>query len=132
MKVDDNDFFREATMRICGSLEIEKTLGSCLQFLRESLPLDKTILQRYDETQNSMRTIAIATETECLAVNYLTPLSEEARNCKHDELKEFHGVYIFDTPETCAISKEMLEFHNATCTSLMVMPLQSEEQIVAA
>jgi len=130
MKVDDNDFFREATMRICGSLEIEKTLGSCLQFLRESLPLDKTILQRYDETQNSMRTIAIATETECLAVNYLTPLSEEARNCKHDELKEFHGVYIFDTPETCAISKEMLEFHNATCTSLMVMPLQSEEQIV--
>ena len=130
MTIDDNDFFREATMHICGSLEIEKALGSCLQFLRESLPLDRIILQRFDENQNSMRTIAIATEEECLSVDYLTPLSEEARNCAHDELKEFYGVYIFDTPETFAISREMLDFHKATCTSLIVMPLQSEEQIV--
>jgi transcriptional regulator with GAF, ATPase, and Fis domain len=130
MRIDSNDFFREATMRICGSLEIEKALGSCLAFLRQSLPLDKMILQRYDETQNSMRTIAIASETECLAVDYLTPLSEDARNCAHEELKEFHGVYIFDTPETCSISKEMLDFHETTCTSLLVMPLQSEELIV--
>ena len=130
MTIDDNDFFREATMRICGSLEIEKALGSCLQFLRESLPLDRIILQRFDENQNSMRTIAIATEKECLSVDYLTPLSEEARNCAHDELKEFYGVYLFDTPETCAISREMLDFHKATCASLIVMPLQSEEQIV--
>jgi transcriptional regulator with GAF, ATPase, and Fis domain len=130
MKIDDNDFFRVATMRICGSLEIEKALGSCLEFLRGSLPLDRIILERFDETRNSMRTIAIASEKECLAVDYLTPLSEEAINCAHDELKEFHGVYIFDTPETCAISKEMLDFHKETCASLMVMPLQSEEEIV--
>jgi transcriptional regulator with GAF, ATPase, and Fis domain len=130
MKTDDNDFFREATLRICGSLEIEKALGSCLEFLRGSLPLDRIILERFDETRNSMRTIAIATEKECLSVDYLTPLSEEAINCAHDELKEFHGIYIFDTPESCAISKEMLDFHKETCASLMVMPLQSEEHIV--
>ena len=130
MNIDDNDFFREATMRICGSLEIEKALGSCLQFLRESLPLDTIILQRFDQDQNAMRTIAVATLTECHAVDYLTPLSEEAINCAHDELKILHGVYIFDTPETCAISREMLDFHKASCTSLMVMPLQSEELIV--
>ena len=130
MHIDDNDFFREATMRICSSLEIEKALGSCLQFLRESLPLDRIILQRFDETQNAMRTIAVATATECLSVDYLTPLSEEARNCAHEELKESHGVYIFDTPEACAISREMLDFHKTQCTSLMVMPLQSEEQII--
>jgi transcriptional regulator with GAF, ATPase, and Fis domain len=130
MTLDDNDFFREATMRICGSLEIEKALGSCLEFLRESLPLDRIILQRFDDSQNAMRTIAIATPTECLSVDYLTPLSEDARNCDHDELKEYYGVYVFDAPESCALSREMLEFHQATCTSLMVMPLQSEEQIV--
>ena len=130
MLIDDNDFFREGTLRICGSLEIEKALGSCLEFLRQSLPLDRIILQRFDETQNAMRTIAIATATECLAVDYLTPLSEEARNCAHEELKESHGVHIFDTPEACAISREMLDFHKTQCTSLMVMPLQSEEQII--
>ena len=130
MNIDDNDFFREGTMRICGSLEIEKALGSCLQFLRVSLPLDIIILQRFDQDQNAMRTIAVATPTECHAVDYLTPLSEEAISCAHDELKILHGVYIFDTPETCAISREMLDFHNASCTSLMVMPLQSEDLIV--
>ena len=130
MHIDDNDFFREATMRICGSLEIEKALGSCLQFLQKSIPLDRIILQRFDKNHNAMRTIATATATECLAVDYLTPLSEEARNCDHEEIAESHGVYIFDTPDSYAVSREMINFHDVPCTSLMVMPLQSEEQIV--
>ena len=127
---DDNDFFRESTLRICGSLEIEKALGSCLQFLSKSIPLDRLILQRFDDNQNAMRTIAIATATESQAVDYLTPLSEEAINCAHEGMEEVHGVYIFETPGNCGISREMLDFFNATCTSLMVMPLQSGEQMV--
>jgi transcriptional regulator with GAF, ATPase, and Fis domain len=130
MPIDDNDFFREATMRICGSLEIEKALGSCLQFLRKSLPLDRIILQRFDDSHNAMRTIAIATATEWLAVDYLTPLTEEARNCVLEEMTESHGVYIFEKPGSSPISREMLDFHDVPCTSLMVMPLQSEEHIV--
>jgi len=130
MHIDDNDFFRESTIRICGSLEIEKALGSCLEYLRKSLPLDRLILQRFDESQSAMRTVAIATAVECLAVDYLTPLSEEARNCTHDEMKEAFGVFIFETPDSCGISREMLEFHDVPCTSLMVMPLVSEEQVV--
>ncbi len=130
MHIDDNDFFREATMRICGSLEIEKALGSCLQFLRKSLPLDRIILQRFDESQDAMRTIAIATAAECLAVDYLTTLSEEAKKCTQEEMTEAYGVYIFETPDSCAISREMLDFHDVPCTSLMVMPLQSEELVV--
>ena len=98
MHIDDNDFFREATMRICGSLEIEKALGSCLEYLRESLPLDRLILQRFDDSQSAMRTVAIATIAECQAVDYLTPLSEEARNCSHEEGQEVYGVFIFETP----------------------------------
>jgi transcriptional regulator with GAF, ATPase, and Fis domain len=128
--IDDNDFFREATIRICGSLEIEKALGSCLQFLGQLLPLDMIILERFDENQGAMRTIAIATPTECLAVDYLTPLSEEALNCAHEDLQDAYGVYIFDNPQSSAISREMLDFHNITCTSLMVMPLQSEDLVV--
>jgi transcriptional regulator with GAF, ATPase, and Fis domain len=130
MPIDDNDFFREGTLRICGSLEIEKALGSCLEFLSKALPLDRLILQRFDESQNAMRTIAIATATESKAVDYLTPLSEQARKCAHEEMREVYGVYIFGTPGSCGISREMLEFHDFTCTSLMVMPLQSGEQMV--
>jgi transcriptional regulator with GAF, ATPase, and Fis domain len=130
MHIDDNDFFREATIRICGSLEIEKALGSCLQFLRQSLPLERIILSRFDEERNGMHTIAIATSTESLSVDYLTPLSEGARNCSHEELKEIHGVFISESPNTCGVSREMLDAHNMTCKSMMVLPLQSDEQMV--
>ena len=130
MNINDNDFFREATLRICGSLEIEKALHSCLQFLQKSMPLDRVFLQCFDENRGAMRTIATATASECSALDLLTPLSEEARSCDHEELPESHGVCIFDNPNKHIISREMLSFHEVPCTSLMVVLLKSEEQIV--
>ena len=130
MGINDNDFFREATLRICGSLEIEKALGSFFQFIQSQLPMDIVILQRFDAGQGAMRTIAIADETEHSSVDLLTPLSEEARNYGYDKLTKSHGIYLFDSPFECPISREMLEFHENPCTSLMVMPLQSDKQIV--
>ena len=34
------EFFREAALRICGDLEIEKALQSCLLFMKNHLPVD--------------------------------------------------------------------------------------------
>ena len=130
MHIDENEFFREATLRICGSLEIEKALHSCFQFLQEFMPLDRAFLQCGDSDKPTMRTIATSTSSEYSALDYLTPLSEEAMGCSHEELTERHGVYIFDGPDTCAMSREMISFHQVPCTALMVLPLISEEQIV--
>ncbi len=130
MKINDNDFFREATLRICGSLEIEKALQSCLQFLQQYLPLSKLYLQCCNEECNAMQTIATATATECRATDYLTPLSEEAINHDPKELREFNGVYIVDNPDKHPLSREMINHHKISCSSIMVMLLQSEEQII--
>ncbi len=130
MHIDENDFFREAALRICSSLEIEKALQSCLHYLQKSLPFDRLFLQCFDEKLFAMRTIATATASECSALDKLTPLSEEALSCAHSDMKESYGVFMFDTPEDSAISREMLNYHKVPCTSLMVMLLKSEEQIV--
>jgi len=130
MHIDENEFFREATLRICGSLEIEKALHSCFQFLQEFMPLDRVFLQCGDCDKRTMRTIATSTASEYSALDYLTPLSEEATACSHEELTERYGVYLFDGPDSCPISREMLSFHKISCTALMVLPLISEEQIV--
>ena len=42
--VDEKDFFREATLRICGSLEIEKALWDCLVYIRQYIPADDDTL----------------------------------------------------------------------------------------
>ena len=33
MRVDEKEFFREATLRICGNLEIEKAMVDLLRYL---------------------------------------------------------------------------------------------------
>ncbi len=46
--VDEKDFFREATLRICGSLEIEKALWNCFMYIRDYAPADMILMQVYD------------------------------------------------------------------------------------
>jgi formate hydrogenlyase transcriptional activator len=38
MHVDENEFFRKATMRVCSSLEIETAMWRALQYLKEFIP----------------------------------------------------------------------------------------------
>ena len=46
--VDDNEFFRNATLSICGSLEIEEAMSACVRVMREFLPVDRMFLQVYE------------------------------------------------------------------------------------
>ena len=46
--VDENEFFREATLKICSSLEIEKALWNVLTYLRQFIPADAIFLNIYD------------------------------------------------------------------------------------
>jgi len=42
--MDENEFFREATVRICGNLKIEEAMFSTLQYLRQVMPVDRMSL----------------------------------------------------------------------------------------
>jgi transcriptional regulator with GAF, ATPase, and Fis domain len=46
--VDEKDFFRQATLRICGSLEIEKALWDCLMYIRQHIPADMILMSVFD------------------------------------------------------------------------------------
>lgn len=128
-----SDFFREATLRICGNLDIEAALQSTLLFLQDYMPLDRVFLQYYDRDYAAMRTIAMATATECEKMDLLTPLSKEAQHSAiANELPAGKDVAIFDQPYERAISREMLLFHKVPCCSLMVLLLQSDEQLLGA
>ena len=49
LPVDEKEFFKEFTLRICGSLEIDKALYDCLQYVRTVMPADTLLLTVYDE-----------------------------------------------------------------------------------
>jgi transcriptional regulator with GAF, ATPase, and Fis domain len=60
MAADEGDFFREATLRICGSLEIEKALWQFLLFIREFIPAEMIFLNVYDPVLGMIETVARA------------------------------------------------------------------------
>jgi transcriptional regulator with GAF, ATPase, and Fis domain len=128
-----NDFFRQATLSICGNLEIEKALQSCLFLIREVLPVDIIFLEYYDADYGAMRTIAKATATECSKLDLITPLSDEAKQTAAMQDLPYHKeVFIYKDPQKYAISRELLQFHDITCTDLMVLNLKSNDQVLGA
>ncbi|MBU1055860.1 MAG: sigma 54-interacting transcriptional regulator [Proteobacteria bacterium] len=60
MKINENHFFREATLRICSSLEIEKSLWDCFMFIRDYIPADIMLIAVYDPVHEIAEIIAKA------------------------------------------------------------------------
>ncbi|MCP4371053.1 MAG: hypothetical protein GY797_23505 [Deltaproteobacteria bacterium] len=109
--MDENDFYRQARLRICGNLEIEEAMQKLLQLLKEVMPVTKMFLQKYDHGYNAMRSIAYANRTECGKLDLLTPLSADAREAGGNAPTD-HDAFLFEDPQAFPISSEMLKFHN--------------------
>ena len=58
--IDENEFFREVSIRICGSLELDKALRLCFQFVSHVMPMDRLIIAAYDREIGCIRNIAVA------------------------------------------------------------------------
>ena len=130
---DDSEFFQQATLRICGDLEIEQALSALLRYMSQFMPADRLYLQRFDQGLGAMRAIAHATKETGRKMDVLTPLSSEARTrivrAPHTHAPD---VYIFEKPDENPISREMLHFHRDTATSLMVLRLTSGSHILGS
>ncbi len=55
-------FFREAVLRICSSLDIDKALESCLNYLKDFIPADSMNLSVYLPDVQMLRFVAVAGE----------------------------------------------------------------------
>lgn len=78
MTIDRNNFFREATLKICGNLDFEKALQECLLYLRQYMPADLFQLNIYDRGLRALRTVAFANSDEARRIDKIIPLDEES------------------------------------------------------
>ena len=84
MVLDENEFFRQATLRICGNLNFEIALQECLVYMKSFMPADRLHLNLYDRGLGALRTIAMSTPTETRRVNMVLPMDEEGRRFLDD------------------------------------------------
>jgi GAF domain-containing protein len=128
MPVDESEFFREATLRICGDLDIEKALARFLQYLRAFMPADRLVLERFDEESGVAKVVAHATPERGARGDALTPLSKEAR--KHIRWMYRRGPpepYYENSPNEHPPARELLAFHGQEASAFLELPLVTRD-----
>jgi len=60
MMTDENEFFRELTLRICGTLDLEKALWQCFLYVSTVMPADDLDLIIYDSALGTIDVVATA------------------------------------------------------------------------
>jgi transcriptional regulator with GAF, ATPase, and Fis domain len=128
MSIDENDFFREATMRICSSLDIEIAMCRCMQFLKDFIPADEMYVHLYESGLGAFRTIAGATASEGRKMGRITPLPEEVRT----KVSEFSGMRVINQPELEPAFQFMLQYYGRMDTSALVRLLKVEDKRLGA
>lgn len=77
-KIINQDLFREVTLRICGSLDIDEALYDVFTYLKNKLPLDAILISVYEADSRAARVIAMAYGNRGYVLDELVPLSDSA------------------------------------------------------
>jgi len=128
MMIDENKFFRQATLLICGHLEIEEALSACIRYLSQYIPADKVSLELYKPDFSAMQIIAEATPEGGRKVNRLTPFPKETREFmllgwEHIQKGGTFYAMVINQPGSHPISRAMAKDYGIMDSSLLVLPL---------
>ncbi len=84
MPINENDFFREATLTLCSSLEIERALHHCLVYVQQFMPAREMGFHVYHQEMGIVETVALATLEKGRAVSIKMPLSGRGKKLIED------------------------------------------------
>ncbi len=130
MRLDKKDFFHQATMRICGDLNIDIAMKRCLKYLMKFMPASGISLHLIDRALNTVRTVAhISLSNDSPKLERSIPLPEEAKaSIVSKWLKiETYDVVVFNQSETDPVTKTMSHLVNNPDSSVMVLRLRMED-----
>jgi transcriptional regulator with GAF, ATPase, and Fis domain len=109
MKVNENVFFREATLRLCSSLDIETALKNCFEYIRGFIPVIRMSLHILDADLNLLRFVASVGTDLPEGSEQVLRLPEKGRNERAALLKNGEVVQIMNEPDPKLGSPEILK-----------------------
>jgi len=96
MMINDLNFFNQATLRICSSLDIDEVAQECLDYLERYIPLDGVTMSYYDEKSRSIVMMAIKSKIPLNTRTTVIPISQDG----HESFKAHkESVIINNNPE---------------------------------
>ena len=123
MTINDMDFFHQATMRICGSLDINTVLAECLDYFKTVLPANVINMNIHDTEIDAIRDLAMISDVSFKGSRLNGPvmLDQEALNFMDENSGP--GVHIINTPETHPIGRLVQKNMGSPDASFLVLHL---------
>jgi len=131
--MDENEFFRQATLKICGNLDIEKGLQECFNYLSGIMPADNLYLERYERDMRAVQIIAHADKQGASRLNLFIPLRDAAKQ-QMNKLDQggYPPVYVSNRPAEDPITSHILSTLNQPLSSVMSLMLKVEDRVAGA
>lgn len=132
-RIDKNEFFRQATLRICGHLDIEKAMFECLKYLSGFIPADIMCMEIYEPDISSLRIIALATHSEYKRVDLLINMDADAKSLMKRIHKKFKStgwqdaVIVNDTDKD-PVARLIIHGLKETDASMLHMVLETQDR----
>jgi transcriptional regulator with GAF, ATPase, and Fis domain len=131
VKTDENQFFKEMTLRICGSLEIEKALWQCFRYVHEVMPADELILTVYDPAAGVLEVVATANQSGGISGTDKIPMPPHLQRQLEEPLK-FPRVRASEDVYSDEIFAVVAERHGWADSSIMVARLIIQDKFVGS
>lgn len=134
--IDENEFFRKITLKICGNLEIEEGLHACIKYISQHLPADYIYLEKYEEDLGAMRYIARANLKKGERMNILVPMSSQAKSQAIEDLQDItklsKSAFIINNSEKDPIARDLVRALGHPPSSILGIMLSVGGQFVGA
>jgi transcriptional regulator with GAF, ATPase, and Fis domain len=134
--IDENEFFRNITLRLCGKLHIEEGLFACMSYLPRHMPADKIYLESYEEDIGAMRYVARADREKGERLNVLVPLSTEAKARAEANVRQVREnpdpFFMINQSDENPIARDLLKALDYPPSSILGISLAISGQFVGA
>ncbi len=134
--IDENEFFRNITLRLCGNLEIEEGLFACMAYLSRYMPADNIYLESYEDDLGAMRYVARADTKRGERMNVLVPLSTEAKAQAEANVRQVKEnpdpFFMINRSDENPIARDLLKALGQPPSSILGISLAFGGQFVGA
>lgn len=125
MHIDENEFFRQATLRICSSLDIEKALFNCLQYITLFMPASLGSLSLYEPSDGVIRGLAMVDRDGIKKTLPPIQMSREAIQAIESD-EALRDIRIIEPGEHYSVAKILRPYMDISGCSSLVMNLTIE------
>jgi transcriptional regulator with GAF, ATPase, and Fis domain len=124
-KIEEKTFFMEGTLRICGTLDIEKALEDCLEFIQNYIPAEEIYLHRYLRGIGATRVLAMADKKGGQFLNMTLQWSDEM--ARWQESDDYPRNIIANKADEHPVFAQSLKQSKRSRVSIILIRLEVEK-----